>query len=199
MAEQPEPGWHLLHGLLVHKNSSSACAAAGCRQSWPCCATGPKHPRARHARQHRIPTPHTQVRRQVTVAHHGADAQAALCRVLDAVQPQPVHIDQMHRCFHLQLHQVKQIGAAGNKFGARVLRHRLRGGFGGGRSVAFSVHGQLRGQRCVSPDRAGQTACRQARGKWRVAVHALPLQDRRLQTKRLQPRPARRHGACSPL
>jgi hypothetical protein len=71
------------------------------------------------ARQHRVILPHALVRGQVGVAHQRADAQAALRRGLDLVQRQAVHVDQMLRRFDLQLHQVQQIGAAGDEAAAR--------------------------------------------------------------------------------
>jgi hypothetical protein len=44
-----------------------------------------------------------------------ACTQAAFGQCLDAVQRQSVHVDQMRRCLDLELHQVQQVGAAGDE------------------------------------------------------------------------------------
>ena len=73
------------------------------------------------------------------VGHQGSDPEPALLRILDAVQPEVLNIDQMVRRLDLQLHQIEQIGPAGDEFGARTRRHRRRGF--GGRAGAFVGEG----------------------------------------------------------
>ena len=48
----------------------------------------------------------------------------------DLVEREAVHVDQMRRRLDLQLHQVEQVGAAGDELGARDARGG-RGGLGG--------------------------------------------------------------------
>nr|GEU28231.1 hypothetical protein [Tanacetum cinerariifolium] len=67
------------------------------------------------ARQHAVIAAHARVGRQVGIAHQGADAQATVCRGLDAVEGQAVDIDQVGWRLDLELHQVQQVGAAGDE------------------------------------------------------------------------------------
>ena len=67
-----------------------------------------------------IVAPHARIGGEIGVAHQRADAQPALGRRLDRVERQPVHVDEVRRRFDLQLHQVEQVGAAGDELGARV-------------------------------------------------------------------------------
>src|SRR5205085_8626330 len=60
---------------------------------------------------------------------------------LDAVQRQRVHVDEVRGRLDLQLHQVQQVGAAGDELRGRMARHRS-GGFGGrvGAFVGEGLH-----------------------------------------------------------
>ena len=80
--------------------------------------------------QHRVALPHAGIGRKVAVSNQRADAQAALRRLFDLVERQPVDVDQHRWRLDLQLHQVEQIGAAGNDFRARF--HGSGGSAGGG-------------------------------------------------------------------
>ena len=72
------------------------------------------------ARQHAVVAPHALVGGQVGVAHQRADAQAALRRRLDLVERQAVDVDQVRGRLDLQLHQVEQVGAAGDELARRA-------------------------------------------------------------------------------
>ena len=87
-------------------------------------------PREQRAGEQAIVAPHARVGGKVGIAHQRADAQASLGSGLDPVERKPVDIDQMAGRFDLQLHQVEQVGAAGDEpgvGGARGGRHRLGG------------------------------------------------------------------------
>ena len=70
------------------------------------------------AAQHARSAPHARVGREVAVAHQRADAQAAVGGVLDPVERQTVDVDEVCGRLDLDLHQVEQVGAAGEEFGA---------------------------------------------------------------------------------
>ena len=87
------------------------------------------------ARQQRIALLDQRVVGEVGVRHQRADAQAAARRLLDAVERQPRDVDQPRRALDIVLHQVDQVGAAGDELRARVggdLAHRV-GDVGGAR------------------------------------------------------------------
>ena len=73
------------------------------------------------ARQNRITRLHQRVIGEVGIAHQGADAQPAFGRVLDLVQRKPRDVDQLARLFDVHLHQVDQIGPAGNELCGRII------------------------------------------------------------------------------
>ena len=65
---------------------------------------------------------------EVGVRHQRADAQAAVRGFLDGLERQPRNVDQPRRPFDILLHQVDQVGAAGNEFRRRIgrdLAHRV--------------------------------------------------------------------------
>ena len=66
-------------------------------------------------RQHRIALAHALVGGDVGVADQGADAQAAIGRLLDLAQRQAADVDQVRRLLDVELHQVEQVGAAGDE------------------------------------------------------------------------------------
>ena len=66
-------------------------------------------------REHAVVAPHPLVGGEVGVAHQRPDPQSALRRGLDRVEPEPVHVDQVGGRLNLELHQVKQVGAARNE------------------------------------------------------------------------------------
>src|SRR6185437_15603835 len=68
---------------------------------------------------------------EVRVAHQRADAQPAVRRLLDLVERQAVHVDQVRWGLDLQLHQVEKVGAPGDEFGALDAGRGSRG-LGGG-------------------------------------------------------------------
>jgi hypothetical protein len=59
---------------------------------------------------------------EIAVGHQRADPQAAVASVLDLVERQTRDVDQPRRARDVLLHQVDQIGAAGDEFGGRVGR-----------------------------------------------------------------------------
>ena len=71
---------------------------------------------------------------EVAVADQRADPQAALRGRLDAVEVEPVDVDQPVRRHHLELHQVEQVGAAGDEGCARSGGGRRRTAVGGART-----------------------------------------------------------------
>jgi hypothetical protein len=90
----------------------------------------PGRPGQHGLRQHRVPGAHPRVGGQVAVAHPGADPQpaplsliAALSRVLDGVREQPGHVDEQVGGGHPELHQVDQVGPAGQEGSPGPSRH----------------------------------------------------------------------------
>ena len=61
-----------------------------------------------------------------------ANAHPAIREVLDLVQREAIHIDEMRRTFDLELHEIEQVGAARDEFRVRVARggRRCRSGRG---------------------------------------------------------------------
>ena len=81
------------------------------------------------AGEHRIALLDQRVIGEIGVAHERADAQAAAGRVFDLLQRQPRDVDQLGRPFDVHLHQIDQIGAAGDEFRVRIagdLAYRVR-------------------------------------------------------------------------
>ena len=74
--------------------------------------------REQRAREQAIVAPHARIGGEIGVAHQRADAQPALGRRFDLVEREAVDVDQMRRRFDLELHQVEQVGAAGDELGA---------------------------------------------------------------------------------
>ena len=66
------------------------------------------------AGKHRVVAPHAFVDRGGGCGGECADAQAAVVGVLDGVHRQAVDVDQRAGRFDLELHQVEQVGAAGD-------------------------------------------------------------------------------------
>ena len=50
---------------------------------------------------------------EIGIAYQRADAQSAVCGWHDFIQRQPIDVDDAHRRFDVALHQIEQIGAAG--------------------------------------------------------------------------------------
>ena len=73
--------------------------------------------REQRAREQAIVAPHAGIGGEIGVAHQRADAQPSLGGRFDLVERQPVDVDQMRWCLDLELHQVEQVGAAGNELG----------------------------------------------------------------------------------
>jgi len=94
--------------------------------------------RQQRAAQHAIVAAHRLVGRQVSIADQRADAQSALWRRFDPVEAQMIDVDQVGRRFDLELHQVEQIGAAGNE--ARTLHRSC--GLGGIRNAGRAAIGK---------------------------------------------------------
>jgi hypothetical protein len=93
------------------------------------------------AAEHAVVPAHARVRGEVAVAYRGADAQPAVGRVLHGVERQPAEVDDVRGRLHLQLHQVEQVGAAGDELGARLRGDGARGGAGGrGALVGEGLH-----------------------------------------------------------
>jgi hypothetical protein len=72
-------------------------------------------------RQQRILAPHAHVGGERAVRHQRADAQAVLRRFFDAAERQRVDVDEMRRRLDFELHEIDEVGAAGDE---------LRGRFG---------------------------------------------------------------------
>jgi hypothetical protein len=68
------------------------------------------------AAQYAVTLTHPRVGGKIAVPYQRADTQAAIRRLLDLVERQAVDIDQARRRLDLQLHQVEQIGPAGDDF-----------------------------------------------------------------------------------
>ena len=79
------------------------------------------------ARQHRIAPLHHWVIGKIGVAHERPDAKAAACGLLDLVERKPGDVDQLRRPLDVHLHQVDQIGAAGDEFRPRARGHLAHG------------------------------------------------------------------------
>ena len=65
---------------------------------------------------------------EVGIRHQRADPQSPVRRFLDGLERQPRDVDQPRGAFDILLHQVDQVGAAGNKFRPRIaanLAHRI--------------------------------------------------------------------------
>src|SRR5690606_24273178 len=74
---------------------------------------------------HAVVASHTLVGGGVSVAHECGYTQAAFRGGFELVECEIVDVDEMRRRFDLQLHQIEQVGAAGDELCALVLR---RGG-----------------------------------------------------------------------
>ncbi len=70
-------------------------------------------------REQTIVAPHTLVRREICVAHQRSDAQSTFRSRFDLIEREPVDVDEMLRRFDLELHEIEQIGAAGDELGSR--------------------------------------------------------------------------------
>lgn len=75
-------------------------------------------PREQGARQKSVITADPFVCGKIRIADQGADTQTPFPRGFDPVQTQSVDIDEMCRRLDLQLHEVQEIGAAGDEFRA---------------------------------------------------------------------------------
>ena len=90
----------------------------------------PEAPASSARDEHAVVAAHARIGGEIGVAHQRADPQPAFRRRLDLVEAEIVHVDQVRRRLDLQLHQVEQVGAAGDELGALDARRR-GGGFGG--------------------------------------------------------------------
>ena len=120
IAPQPLPGCAFVAGLVGVVEIGAArplqqIARGRCRV-----AQLPDGAREQRARQHAIVAAHARIGRKIGVAHQRADAQPAFGCGLDLVELKTVHVDQMRRRLDLELHQIEQIGAAGDELGARI-------------------------------------------------------------------------------
>ena len=80
------------------------------------------------AREQRIALLDQRMIGEVGIRHERADAHAAVRGLLDLVQRQPRDVDQPRGAFDILLHQVDQVGAAGDEFRRRIggdLPHRV--------------------------------------------------------------------------
>src|SRR3984893_17903244 len=80
------------------------------------------------AAQQRIARLDLRVVRKVAVGNQGADAQAAICRLLDLRKRQTRDVDEARWARDILLDEIDEIGAAGNELGAGVgrdLAHRI--------------------------------------------------------------------------
>ena len=74
------------------------------------------------AREHAVVAPDARIGGEIGVADQRADAQAAVRRRLDLVEAEAVDVDQVRRRLDLELHQIEQVGAAGDELRARRAR-----------------------------------------------------------------------------
>ncbi len=100
------------------------------------------------AGEHRIALRDQRVIGEVGVRHQRADAQAAVRGFLDGLERQARNVDQPRRAFDVLLHQVDQVGAAGDEFRRRI-----------GRDLAHGV-GNVAGARVLEIDHDCPIACR---------------------------------------
>jgi hypothetical protein len=82
--------------------------------------------RQQRSREQAIIPPHARIGGEIGVAHQGADAQPSVRCRLDLVERKSVYVDQMRGRFDLQLHQVDQVGSAGDELCAADPRGRRR-------------------------------------------------------------------------
>src|ERR1700753_2337200 len=88
---------------------------------------------------------------QVAVADQRADPQPSGFRVLDRLEREPVDIDDARRASHVVLHEVDEVGAAGQYLNARAGKGRDRVSHGFGTDVIEPVHSaasELADRRC---------------------------------------------------
>ncbi len=78
--------------------------------------------RQQGAAQYAVALAHAGVGREIAVANQRADTQAASGSLFDLVERQPVDVDEFRWRLDLELHQVEQIGAAGDDPGAGLGR-----------------------------------------------------------------------------
>jgi len=92
-------------------------------------------------RQHAIVAADTTVGGEVSIAHERPDPKAAVLGVLDDVEAETVDIDEVRGGLNLELHEVEEIGPAGDELGA-LDRRRGRSGLRrrGGALVAEGSH-----------------------------------------------------------
>ena len=60
---------------------------------------------------------------EIGIGHERADAQAPAGRRLDLAEGKPGDVDQRLGLLDIHLHEIDQIGAAGDEFGARAAGH----------------------------------------------------------------------------
>ena len=73
---------------------------------------------------------------EVGVSHQRTDPQPTFGGALDLVEREAVHVDQMRRRLDLELHQIEQVGAAGDELRTRNPR---RGGRSFGRCASTFI------------------------------------------------------------
>src|SRR3546814_8194306 len=83
------------------------------------------------ARQQAVIAPDARVGSKVGVAHRCADAEPAVSGGFDPVERQAANVDEVRRCFYLELHEVEEVGPPGDE--ARAGHASEGGGRGGGR------------------------------------------------------------------
>ncbi len=72
------------------------------------------------AREQRIALRHQEVIGEVGIGHERADAQAAVARLFDRLERQARDVDEPRRTLDLLLHEIDQVGAAGDEFRLRI-------------------------------------------------------------------------------
>src|SRR5471032_3332086 len=93
------------------------------------------------AGEHRIVLSDPRVGSQVGVSYQCSDSQTTLRRGFNPVKSKAIDVDQVRRRLDVQLHQVQQIGAAGNDLRAVDLRRQCRGfGLGLGARIGKGSH-----------------------------------------------------------
>ena len=80
-------------------------------------------------RQQAIVAPHPRIRSERGIAHQCANSQAAIGRAFDLVEAKTINVNQMCRGLDPEFHQIEQICATRDEFGAIVAAHR-RGSVG---------------------------------------------------------------------
>ena len=104
------------------------------------------------ARKQRISLLHPRVIGDIGVGHESTDAQPSCSGLLNVVQGQTGDVDELRWALDIILHQVEEVGAAGNELGGRIGRDFAHGlGDASGADIGEVHHpGALPGPVCIT-------------------------------------------------